>query len=63
MFLEAWLSKPPLGGAATQTRDSLGNVLSRAQRTQFHRWDVMRCARLRANPEPTPSFATTHLLQ
>jgi hypothetical protein len=47
VFFGGAASKPPLGGAATQTRESLGYVFNRAQRIHFHRWDLMRCARLK----------------
>ena len=33
-------SKPPLGGAATQTRGSLGKVFSRAQRIKSQQWSL-----------------------
>jgi hypothetical protein len=43
---EGAASKPPLGGAATQTRDSFCRTLSRAQRIKSQQWSLMRCVRL-----------------
>jgi hypothetical protein len=45
VFFGAAASKPPQGGAATQTRDSFGKVPCRAQRTQIPSLGILCAAR------------------